>query len=81
MGAATGVEPVPKPQKNRPGARKQYNVGFPAEDVEGPDGIDEVAATLGLEPTQFLRMVVRENMEQYRERARNIRHRKKRPEA
>ena len=55
-------EPAPK--------RKQYNVGFPIADA---GRIDACADALGLDEANFLRMVVRENLPKYEERARAIR--------
>lgn len=51
-------------------SRKQYNIGF---GVDFAGRIDAAAETLGLDPVNFLRMVIRENFARYEKRAEAIR--------
>lgn len=59
-----------KPDPSEP---KQYNLKFSGDFARGPEGIDDVSDVLGLEPTQLLRMVIREHWAEYQARARRIR--------
>lgn len=69
--ALVGVPGMPKKRPTQPpGERKQYNVGFKPEDAKRIDG---VADALGLDSTQLLRMIVRENLAKYERRAQAIR--------
>lgn len=74
--SAGGVLSVPrkssKPAVDGGGqpARKQYNVGF---GLDYAKRIDATAETLGLDPVNFLRMVIRENLAKYEKRAGAVR--------
>jgi hypothetical protein len=74
--SAAGAVKVPKKSDKTgqasgpPPARKQYNIGF---GTDFATRIDAAAETLGLDPVNFLRMVIRENFARYEKRAEAIR--------
>jgi hypothetical protein len=74
--SAGGAILVPKKSNKQPGeggqlsARKQYNIGLGTDFAKR---VDATAEALGLDPVNFLRMVVRENFAKYERRAEAIR--------
>lgn len=58
--------PKAKPGEGGSAKRKQYNVAF---DTAFAARVDDTAEALGLDGTQLVRMIVRENIAKYEKRA------------